>query len=248
MPEPLPDLNYHDHITHYQLDGEYYDFFSPDKYMLQEIRRRYQEFFHLYRVNRHHRILELGSGGGFAVDVLKKWSPFFYLVDIPINNLKKIKQQAAFPLFPAAADAYSLPFKKDSFHLVFMAEVLEHLFDPAKVLREIHRVLRPDGNLLFSVPYKEKITYQICIHCNQPTPTHSHLHSFDEKKLKELLIQAGFQPIRFSKNCNKIPNRLHINYLFRNLPFPFWKIMDHFFNFWFDKPISIIGLARKQSH
>jgi ubiquinone/menaquinone biosynthesis C-methylase UbiE len=238
-------LDYSNHILHYQIDGDYYDFFSPDKLMLQEIRRRYQEFFHLHQVNNYDKILEIGSGGGFSTDTLKVKSPLFFPLDIPLGNLKRIKQQVSFPVYPSSADVYELPFKENTFHLVIMAEVLEHLSEPQKALKEILRILKSGGTLIISVPYKEKISYQICIHCNKPTPTHSHLHSFDEKKLIELVSQAGFKPVKLSKNCNKIPNRLHLNYFLRNLPFRCWKLMDHFFNFLIDKPISLILVSQK---
>lgn len=245
MLEKKQELRYSDHIQHYQRDGDYYDFFSPDKLMLQEIRRRYQEFFHLYRVESTDRILELGSGGGFSTETLKNKSPLFFPLDIPVGNLKRIRQQVSFPVYPAAADAYKLPFKENVFQLVIVAEVLEHLSEPLLVLKEIRRVLKPAGKLLISVPYKEKISYQICIHCNLPTPTHSHLHSFDEMKLTQLVSDAGFRTVKITRNCNKIPNRLHLNHFLRKVPFPCWKVIDHIFNSIIDKPISIILLSQK---
>ena len=246
---PMPDfkqqLQYSDHIEHYQRDGEYYDFFSPDKFLLQEIRRRYQEFFHLYPVKNGDRILEIGSGGGFSTAVFEKSSPLYYPLDIPVGNLKRIRQLTATRVYPTSADAYQLPFQENVFQLVIMAEVLEHLSEPLQALREIRRILQPAGSLVISVPYKEKISYQICIHCNLPTPTHSHLHSFDETKLINLITDAGFRTVKITKNCNKIPNRLHLNHFMRKVPFRGWKVIDRIFNSIIDKPISIILLSQK---
>ncbi len=238
-------LSYSDHIRHYQLDGEYYDFFQPDKFMLQEIRRRYQEFFYLAPLKENEKILETGSGGGFITENFQRADPFYVPLDIPSGNLKKIRNNQEFPVVPCSGDAYHLPFRNNSFDRSVMAEVLEHLAEPSQALQEQHRVLKPGGLLMLSVPYREKISYQICIHCNKPTPTHSHLHSFDEHSLNELIVKNGFETVKISKNCNKVPNRLHLNILLKDIPFSLWKGVDRLFHLIFNKPISLIFIARR---
>jgi SAM-dependent methyltransferase len=237
---------YQDHIRHYQLDGEFYDFVSPDKFMTQEIRRRYQEFFHLVSIKKSDSILEIGSGGGFALEFLTRIRPAYFPLDIPHNNLQKIRNSASFTVFPSSADAYHLPFRNEVFDAVILSEVVEHLEHPAEALYEINRTMKKNGILIISVPYKEKITYQICIHCNRPTPTHAHLHSFDQHKLAQLVSDSEFVPFQFAKNCNKIPNRLHLNLLLKKIPFRLWKFMDRSFNFFFDKPTSLILISHKK--
>ncbi len=49
-------------------------------------------------------------------------------------------------------DALALPFRGGSFDLVFHQGVLEHFRDPALLLRENLRVLKPGGHLLADVP------------------------------------------------------------------------------------------------
>ena len=46
-----------------------------------------------------------------------------------------------------------LPFRDQSFETVFCAQVLEHVAEPAEMMREIARVLRPDGFLILSAPH-----------------------------------------------------------------------------------------------
>jgi SAM-dependent methyltransferase len=52
------------------------------------------------------------------------------------------------------ADAGGIPFESASFDLAFADNVMEHLDDPAQVLCEINRVLKPGGILLFKTPNK----------------------------------------------------------------------------------------------
>ena len=50
-------------------------------------------------------------------------------------------------------DAGALPFEDGTFDRVLMSEVLEHLHDDRRALREALRVLRPGGVLAVSVPH-----------------------------------------------------------------------------------------------
>lgn len=64
----------------------------------------------------------------------------------------------AFDLEPTLPEALvldanqPLPFATSSFHVVWCAEVIEHLGDPAKTIAEMLRVLRPGGTLVLTTP------------------------------------------------------------------------------------------------
>ena len=44
-------------------------------------------------------------------------------------------------------------FKDENFDLVLLLEVLEHVDEPFKAAKEIHRVLKPNGYLIASTPF-----------------------------------------------------------------------------------------------
>ena len=58
-----------------------------------------------------------------------------------ISEAKRNPQGVKFSL----GDACQLPFEDESFEAVLMFDLLEHLDDPSKSLREVHRVLKPRG-------------------------------------------------------------------------------------------------------
>lgn len=50
-------------------------------------------------------------------------------------------------------DLARIPVKRNSYDLVLLTQVLEHVPEPGRVLREIHRVLKPGGHLWLSAPF-----------------------------------------------------------------------------------------------
>ncbi len=233
------------HIEHYKHDAEYFDYLDLDKFTVQEIRRRYEEFFHLYKVKASDKILEIGAGAGFALNHINADNQKYFPLDISTHNLIRVSDKTEGVIYPISGDVFNLPFPSDSFDFILLSEVLEHLNDPIMALKEIQRVLKTGGSFIVSVPYNETISYQMCIHCNKPTPTNAHLHSFDENKLENFVKSAGLTPIKISKCLNKAANRVHFNLLTKSFPFPLWKIFDKVFNNIIDKASSIIVLAQK---
>ena len=50
-------------------------------------------------------------------------------------------------------DGTSFPFDEDIFDSCICTQVFEHVFEPNNFLDEIHRVLKPEGHLLLTVPF-----------------------------------------------------------------------------------------------
>lgn len=102
------------------------------------------------------RLLEIGSGWGAFVTSsrLAGIAAVGIEVDGPTATLARDLARAnglgACPVVVAAGEA--LPFRGGSFDVVFSNSVLEHVREPAQVLREAVRVLRPGGRLHFIIP------------------------------------------------------------------------------------------------
>ena len=71
-------------------------------------------------------------------------------VDISGIRLRAAKSWSFFVNFVQAL-AENLPFGQ-VFDTVIAGELLEHVLDPEAVLAEIHRVLKPGGNIIVTVP------------------------------------------------------------------------------------------------
>lgn len=54
-------------------------------------------------------------------------------------------------------DLQNLTFENDSFNIITVLDVFEHLSDPEKAFSEIHRTLKPNGIAVISVPIDDRI-------------------------------------------------------------------------------------------
>ncbi|GEM_PF-1016958 len=92
------------------------------------------------------RVLEVGCGKGRVSRIFKDQGADIYGVDVSEKLLQEAKNISPFSFIKA--EAYQMPFKDDTFDIVVMLEVFEHIPDPHSALREITRVLKNDGKLI----------------------------------------------------------------------------------------------------
>ena len=92
--------------------------------------------------------------------------------------------------------AESIPFPPETFDVVVMSEVLEHLDDSNLdgAFREVRRTLKPDGFLLTTTPYRENLRDNrvVCPCCGKVFHRMGHVRSFDKPGLTELLTQHQY--------------------------------------------------------
>lgn len=92
----------------------------------------------------------LDIGCGWEARLLRELEPHIGKgvgIDFKAPSIKSDKLETM-----SAIMEKDLPFQHDSFDLITMLAVLEHLEHPEAILKEIARLLRPGGGLLLTVP------------------------------------------------------------------------------------------------
>jgi SAM-dependent methyltransferase len=91
-----------------------------------------------------------------------------------------------------------LPFEDASFDVVVAGELLEHIRDPAVHIREAHRVLRPGGTLVGSVPNAYRLKNRLRFLAGRsPENNPTHLHMFSPQELLDLLSEFDEPRLHF---------------------------------------------------
>ena len=111
-----------------------------------------------------------------------------HFLDTSESAIKKIEQYGGKGLVGSAEDP--LPFHDKTFDLVGIFEVLEHLKEPQKTVREIARALKDDGVFIFSVPTRQKFW-------SKWDEFAGHVQRFELGQLGEMLTKEGF----FIEHC-----------------------------------------------
>lgn len=99
------------------------------------------------------RLLDIGSGAGVGAELIAKAARIDHVtcIDLSIPALQVVRDRGFSPLV-ASAEGHKLPFANGTFDVVVLDEVIEHLVDTDSIMDEIHRVLKPGGQLLLSTP------------------------------------------------------------------------------------------------
>jgi len=100
-------------------------------------------------LNKNSHILEIGCGTGGNLEILTQFGEVTGLDNSP-EAIKFCQKRGFRNCF--LGDAENINFPEQSFDLIAALDLLEHINDEQKALKEIRRVLKDDGYFLITVP------------------------------------------------------------------------------------------------
>ena len=167
-------------------------------------------------------VLEIGCAEGFMTRELSKKAPQVIGSDIAFSYLKRAKKAVPDARF-ARLDVHNIPFADDTFDCLFCTEVLEHTLSPFRALEEIHRVIKPEGYLVISVP-NGMTAGRILQHVLRKKASlvylqGAHVSFFDTGSLLQILDVTGFVPKVVTTDFIDVPLPLVGRFVGKYLPY-----------------------------
>lgn len=142
-------------------------------------------------------LLDFGCGTGHFAHFMQKSGWHTVGVEPSVKALNKAQADFGLCAYPTLADCELAGVT--SFHAVTLLNVLEHLVDPVRMIKQLRQVLKPEGVLVIRVPNDfSELQEVVCEKLDKEpwwiaVPDHLHYFTFDT--LEELLEEQKFEII-----------------------------------------------------
>ncbi len=164
-------------------------FVSPLERIVEQVNARRAGW-----INRHlspaSRVLEIGCGRGLLLAALQKKGHQCAGIERSALAAARAREIPGLQIF--TAPLAECLFSENTFDLVVLWHVLEHLTDPAGTLATIYRLLRPGGRLILEVPnlagWQSRLSGRYWFHLD----VERHLYHFTPEGMTLLLRRQGF--------------------------------------------------------
>ena len=211
-----------------------------ERWRLSYIQNKRCRFIERAKAEGH--LLDVGCAtGNFLAQIRKRGNWEVYGVEINQEAMEYARQRFRLNVFCGVLEDAHYP--TGFFDVVTLWSVLEHLHDPLGTLREVHRILHPDGILGLTMPFGDSLDAHLFgPHWALLDPPR-HLYTFTRATLEQLLTRAGFETIRVRcltagylslwrsirlcvQNSKFVSDTAMQHILFRFIPSPLFRVLS----------------------
>lgn len=148
------------------------------------------------------RILDVGCGGGILSEAMAKKGAQVTGIDLSLSVLEAAREHAStqqLDLTYRQCDSTSLVTEGKTWQHVTCMEMLEHVVDPAAVIKDIAALLKPNGYAFFSTLNRTKKAHLAAIFGAEyvtnlvPRGTHDHHWFITPAELCNMVEHAGLE-------------------------------------------------------
>jgi SAM-dependent methyltransferase len=171
------------------------------------IRERHRVFPAVFEKRNHQRIIDVAAGVGYVAKRIRdNYAGQMYCNDLSPTCLKNLRK-LEIPVVSYTLDSMDsgFPFANDSFDAVIALATIEHILQVDAFVREIYRILAPDGCFYLSAPNYASVNYLFPMIFNGRTfhdplnavsryEFYAHVRYFTYRTLMEYIPTFGFVP------------------------------------------------------
>jgi 2-polyprenyl-3-methyl-5-hydroxy-6-metoxy-1,4-benzoquinol methylase len=165
---------------------------KDEDYFLQSEARSMNAYISLALIRRHvqsGRLLDVGCATGFFLNAARL---SFEPTGIEPSHWAREYAEQQLKLVIAAPTLEQARFPDASFDVVTLLDVIEHVPDPAGLLREVRRVLKPGGLVYLVTPDCDSLSARV-LGSRWWGLRPAHIYYFSEKTLSRMLEKGGFE-------------------------------------------------------
>ena len=157
------------------------------------------------------RVLDIGCGWAHIASHMQHSGCTFVGVE-PDPERRAVAGERCEQVFDEVAEGLSrLPLEPESFDVIVLADVLEHLVDPWAVLKDALRYLKPGGRVVLSIPNLANYAVRLKLLAGDfryqdfGIYDRTHLRFFTRGTVEELIRGARLRPLewRYSPNLTE---------------------------------------------
>jgi SAM-dependent methyltransferase len=152
------------------------------------------------------RVLELGCGYR-ATQLLALRDRLAQGTGVDFRIAPELRSEPGFAFYEGTIEETLPKLAGDTFDVVLVISVLEHLREPLAVLEAARALLRPGGTLLINVPtWRGKFFLEFSafrLGLSPKVEMDDHKMYYDKRDLWPLLVRAGFRPSEIRLNYHK---------------------------------------------
>ncbi len=188
------------HDVYEQVPADYWD----TSYAQNFIQKLYYDirfkviFGMLQKIPQNGSLLDVGCASGFSLNHFFAIRPDVrcYGADIAEHHIAYAKVRRPFGEF-IVAPAEKLPYETNFFDAVMMLDVIEHVLDPHKVLKELYRVCAPQGVVIVTVILEHhplfRAIWWLWLKTKGKVWEDAHLRVYNTRMLLNDMKLAGFE-------------------------------------------------------
>jgi 2-polyprenyl-3-methyl-5-hydroxy-6-metoxy-1,4-benzoquinol methylase len=155
------------------------------------------ELFSGFPISAEDVVLDVGCGAGGATLWAARRGAEVIFTDVVEDKVailrERVRETSAKSATGMVCDSAPLPIADGTASRVIALEVLEHVDDPAQMMRELVRVGRPGALFLFSVPDARGEMIQKAIAPDAYFAPPNHIHIFERDAFASLVEDAGLE-------------------------------------------------------
>lgn len=142
------------------------------------------------------RALDVGCGNGSFLSLLKRHGWQVAGADVSARAAEVAKRAFGIDVF--VGELWDAPFEPQSFDLIQMSHVLEHVGDPVRLLAKAADLVKPGGEIYIETPNPDSFDCHRAGEYWVPWEAPRHLYLFSPVTLRQLLGRTGLEVERIS--------------------------------------------------